>query len=173
MNLMLTWSNICFNFYPNTEEMSIISIITVNGKTPQELYEFMLNLDKKKYLDWHKDHKDFKIIKQEPAIVGSIFYFEEYVGKTKVNYDWEIASLKPNEKIILKAKYFYDITLELIFTESGKNNTVVTHNLKFGSGNGFSDYFVKKIFLTETFRKVMQKHAEEEFKALEIKIEPK
>lgn len=171
-SLLVKWANFCFNFFSTVEGMSVVVVVTVNGKSPQELYEFMLNLDREKYLDWHKDHKDFKIVKHDPQIIGSIFYFEEFIGKKKINYNWKIISLKQNEKMILKAEHFYDVTLELTFTKSNEN-TIVTHALRFGLGNHFLDFFVRKMFLTDTFRKNMQQHAEEEFKTLEHLIKNK
>jgi hypothetical protein len=147
--------------------------IEVLGKTPTQLYDFMFSLDKKTYIAWHPlEHKDFMVLKETKNIVGSLFRFHEQIDNMTVKYTWEVAKITPNQKIVMKAKYFIPLFLILQFEET-PNGTMVIHTLHIGFKNqfsGFIDWFITRFIFTKNRQNASDRHAYEEFKNLEILI---
>jgi hypothetical protein len=143
--------------------------ILVLGKLPNDIFDYMLNLDKEKYLKWHeKDHLDYKLVKQTTDTLGSIFYFDENIGgKLRTNYNWELVELETNKKLRMKAQYFIPIYLLLTFDKQ-TNGTLVTHELKIGyKKNKALNWLIKKIKFGSKNKILVHEHAIEEFKNLE------
>ncbi len=58
--------------------IQIITRIIVKGKTPQQIFDWMSNLNQERCVQWHPNaHKDFKWIRKTKEFVGSIIYFDE------------------------------------------------------------------------------------------------
>ncbi len=154
----------------NTNAMTNqVTKIEVLGKTPSQIYDFMLNIDKEKYLAWHPEHRDFKIIKQTKDTVGSLFFFHEQIDNLKVKYRWEVTKIDKNHKIVMKAQYFIPIYLVLTLDKTPKG-TLVTHDLQIGYRQkitGLIDWFIRNLIFTKNKRHSQDRHAIEEFKNLE------
>lgn len=146
--------------------MESITEITIRGKSPKEIYDFMFSLTQKKYILWHPEHQEFKVIKTTAEITGSIFYFKEIINGFKIQYNWEVVQVMKNHKILMRAKYFYPISLELVL-RAENNNTIVKHILKIGKKTGFISKIISRYFFTEKVEKDLQRHAIEEFTNLE------
>jgi hypothetical protein len=141
--------------------------IEILNKNPNQIYAFMFGLNKEIYTGWHPEHLDFKIIKQTPDTLGSIFYFHEKLDNLKIKYNWEVTLLEPNHKIVMTAKYFIPIHLILIFDKTEKG-TLVTHDLQIGTEKeGILDWFISKFIFTKRKKQSQDRHAVEEFKNLE------
>lgn len=141
------------------------SVIIVHSKSPKQIYDFMFSLTQEKYLQWHPEHKEFKIVKVTPDTIGSIFYFDEVIDGFKVDFNWKVIAIESDKKILMKtSKYGVTIIFELLLKEEG-GNTQVTHNLKIG--NRLTKGIVKKFFFTEKVIKDIDRHAKEEFTNLE------
>lgn len=143
--------------------------IEVLGKKSSQIYDFMFDLDKAKYISWHpKEHKDFKIIKETKDILGSVFLFHEKMDNLTVKYKWEVIELIKNHKIVMKAQYFIPIYLILIFDET-QNGTLVTHDLQIGNKqkSRVFDFFMGNFIFTKSKQQSLTRHANEEFKNLE------
>jgi hypothetical protein len=147
--------------------------IIVNGILPYKIYDFMLTLDKEKFIQWHpKDHIDFKVIKQSEIIKGNIFYFHELIGgKFKLENKWEIIDFKKDEMLLMKAQIIIPVFLKLTFHQEN-NNTVVTHQLQLGfKGLTFiNDWIAKKSFSVDR-QQASDLHAKQEFKNLELLLQ--
>jgi hypothetical protein len=143
--------------------------ILVNGILPNKIYEFMLNLDKEKFIQWHPiDHIDFQLIKQSTKIKGNIFYFHELIGgKFKLENKWEIIDFIKDEMLLMKAKIIIPVFLKLTFHQES-NNTVVTHQLLLGfKGLSFINNLIAKKSLSVDRQQASDLHAKQEFKNLE------
>ena len=142
-----------------------ITEIIVHGISPKQIYDFMFSLTNEKYLQWHREHKEFKVIKETKDTIGSVFYFNEVINDFKIDYDWKVVSVERNKKIIMKAsKYLIPIYLEITLKEEG-NNTQVKHHLK--TGNCVTYWIIKKYFFTEERSRDLDRHVKEEFTNLE------
>ena len=151
---------------------NFITKVEVLGKSPSQIYGFMFGLNKQKYLAWHEEHKDFKIVGQTKDTLGSVFFFHERMDKLTVKYKWKVTSIVPNHKIVMKAEYFIPIYLTLIFDKT-LNGTLVTHDLQVGTNpnSKILDWFVGTFILTKSKQKSQDRHAIEEFKNLEKLIQ--
>ena len=151
--------------------INIVTRIFVKKKTSEQIYSWLLNLDHEKYIQWHPTaHKDYRRVYINKNITGSIFYFDEYIGKLHINYEWSITRIKQNKFIITKAKSFYPIYLIISF-EDMFGGTEVTHDLRIGfKFLGFEkiiDLFANSFLLTSRERQAINQHAKEEFTNLE------
>jgi len=58
--------------------IKIITKIIIKGKSPQQIFDFIWNLNQERYIQMEPTaHKDVKLIKETENRVGSIFYFDE------------------------------------------------------------------------------------------------
>lgn len=151
--------------------ITIVTKIFVNKKTPEQIYNWLLNLDYERYIQWHPTaHKDFKRIYINKNITGSIFYFDEFIGKLRVNYKWEIIKTKQNKLIFTKAKSVFPIYL-LISLDNMFGGTEVTHDLRIGFKfigiANLVDLFANSFILTFREKQAIHQHAKEEFTNLE------
>ncbi len=148
---------------------NLITKIEILGKKPSQISDFMLSLNKEKYLNWHPEHKDFAIIKQTENILGTVFYFHEKMDKLTVKYKWEVVEFTQNHKVVMKAKYFIPVYLILTFDDT-ENGTLVTHDLQLGYKKkitGLVDWIIKTFVFTKSKEFSNERHAIEEFKNLE------
>ncbi len=155
-----------FSFIENGKcQVESVTEITVHNKSPKQIYDFMFSLTQEKYLLWHPEHKEFKLLKSTPDTIGSVFYFNEVINGFKIDYKWKVVAIEKNKKILMKArKYSVRVLFEITFKEEG-NDTKVRHYLKIG--NSLTSWIVKKYFFTETVIKNLDRHVKEEFKNLE------
>lgn len=145
-------------------QVESITEVTVLNITPKQIYDFMFSLTQEKYLKWHPEHREFRIVALTPEIVGSIFYFNDDINGSTVENSWKVISLETNKKIVMKAsQYGVSLIIEIILKEVG-SNTQVTHYLKIGKG---MTNWIVKLFFTEKMIKDLHKHVEEEYKNLE------
>jgi hypothetical protein len=155
--------------------IQIITKIIVEGKSPQQIFDWMRTLNQEKYHQWHPvAHKDFKRIKETENLIGSVIYFDEIFEGIRVREKWEIIEVKRNLPISfevgMKAKTFYPMYLYLSGKKTNKD-TEITHTLFVGfSFKGLEkifDWFVKNFILSEKKIKALERHVIEEFKNLE------
>jgi hypothetical protein len=161
---------ITLNLHAMTNHITKIEVL---GKKPQQIYEFMFGLNKEKYIRWHPEHKDFRIVKETKDTLGSVFFFHEKMDKLTVKYNWEVVELATNHKIVMKAQYFIPLYLILTFDET-PNGTLVTHELQIGFKKkitGLTDWFLLKFIFTQGKQQSNHRHANEEFKNLENLIQ--
>lgn len=154
--------------------IQIITKIIVKGKSPQQIFDWLHNLNQERYLQWHPAHKDYRLIRETKNLTGSIIYFDETFGGRRVNYKWELIKVKRNLPVLvedkMKAKTLYPVYWHLS-GEKINNDTKIIHKLMIGfSFKGLEkifDWFVRKFIFTERRIKTLERHATEEFKNLE------
>lgn len=138
-------------------------------KTADEIYSFLISLDKTKYCDWHSCHKDFRQIKKTEEIKGSVFFLHEVVDGVEVKFKWTVIECKKNRLIKMKANSLYPIYLSL---EMKQNNskTIINQEISLGFENKIGkiiDFFISSTFFSKRVRKSQRLHAIEEYKKLE------
>ena len=78
----------------------------------------------------------------------------------KIDFKWEVIEIEKDKRILMKAKYFIPITLELTLKEENKN-TVVKHHLKIGYNGkraGISERIIRKYYFTDKVIKDLDRH---------------
>jgi hypothetical protein len=87
------------------ESMSIEESIEINA-SPEEVLDFLYNLEDN-YVDWHpKDHVVFKWASGLPLELGSKFYAEEYAMGEIKRYSGSIIEVVQNRKIVFVGMLF-------------------------------------------------------------------
>ena len=150
----------------------ITTKIEIKGKTPEQIYNWILNLDDEKYKKWHPAHKAQKTIKRTLNEMGSIVYLDEQFNQFRLKLTGKLVEVKPNRFLFHKWKSLISGYLSLAF-ESTNTGTRVTHEVGVGYKGLLGkiiDWLLKKFYLTKAFEEALEKHAEEEFKNLEVLI---
>lgn len=151
--------------------MTFTTTVEVAGKTPEQIYDWILNLDNEKYKQWHPGHKEWKTIKRTSNEIGSIVYLDERFDHIRLKFTGEVIEAKLNSFLLYKLKSPIPIPgyLSLSFKPT-KTGTKVIHEVGVGYEGLFGkivDWFLRKFYLTRSFEKALEKHANEEFKNLE------
>ena len=144
--------------------------IEISGNHAQAIYQFMLDLNKEKYLKWSNAHIDYKVVEQTPNFVGSKIFFDENIEGLHLNSVWEITKIIENQRIELKSKKMgVPIYLNLNFEDKG-DKTVINHNVMGGykSINPIN-WIIRNFIFTKRKMKAETKHAIEEFTYFERK----
>ncbi|MCL0056730.1 hypothetical protein M1N50_00180 [Dehalococcoidia bacterium] len=149
--------------------------IIVKGKSPQQVLDFIWNLNQERYIQMEPTaHKDYKIIKETENRVASIFYFDETLEGFRIRNKLKVVEFKDNLPTSFQAKMKVKTLYPIHFSLSAKKingDAEITHMLEIGfSFKGLEkifDWFVGKFILTERLREVIDQHAIKEFKNLE------
>ena len=144
--------------------------IEISGNHAEEIYQFMLDLNKEKYLKWSKAHIDYKVVEQTPNFVGSKIFFDENIEGLHLNSVWEVTKIIENQRIELQSKKLgVPIYLNLNF-EDKEDKTIINHDVIGGykSANPIN-WFIKTFVFTKRKMKAETKHAIEEFTYFERK----
>lgn len=62
----------------------ITTKIEIKGKTPEQIYNWILNFDDEKYKKWQPAHKVWRTIKRTPNEMGSIVYLDEQFNQFRL-----------------------------------------------------------------------------------------
>jgi len=155
--------------FKDEEMITLTEKIEIKGKTPEQIYKWLIDLDNEKYQKWHPAHKEWRVIQQTPRITGSVVYFDEQLNHFRLRFTGKLIELKPNKHLLYKLKSPVPGRLSLNF-EATKTGTKVIHELRVGYPGGLgkiTDWLLRKLYLTKEFEGALSKHAQEEFKNLE------
>lgn len=149
--------------------ITFTTTVEVNGKSPDQIYDWILNLDNDKYKRWHPAHKEWKTIKRTPNEIGSIVYLDEQFNHFRLKLTGELVEVKPNRFLLYKYKSLIPGYLSLAF-ESTNRGTRVIHKTGIGCKGLLGkiiDWTLRKLYFTRAFEEALEKHAKEEFRNLE------
>ena len=99
----------------------ITTKIEIKGKTPEQIYNWILNLDDEKYKKWHHTYKAWKTIKRTPNEMGSIVYLDEQFNQFRLKHTGKLVEVKPNRFLFYKWKSLISGYISLAFEST---NTV-------------------------------------------------
>jgi len=94
--------------------------IEIEGKTPEQIYKWLIDLDNEKYKKWHPAHKEWRIIRQTPHKIGSTVYFDEQFNNFRLRLTGKLIELKPNKYLLCKLKSPVPGHLSLTFEATKK-----------------------------------------------------
>jgi len=143
----------------------------IKRKTPEELYNLFLNLTPMQHRQMHPGHhKEWKLIKQTPSGVGSVFYGHEEFEKYTLKGTTVVVEARPYELIMYKSKQkLIPVYMYFSFELTNVGARLIS-SVKIGYTGRLGkllDWFVKKFYVTDQFLKAHKKHVDEEFKYLE------
>ena len=156
-------------------KVELTSRITVKGVSPDQIYQFVLNLDDERYRQWHPGHHlEFRTVhRPNGETVGTVYYFKERFEDGRVlATQVKVLQAVPGERLVQRSispwwKRF-DIIIGL---QSIPEGTLVTHQIVAGSDLPFVgrlfNLILRRLFLNESNIKAIHNHANEEFTNLE------
>ncbi len=138
--------------------------------TPENIWDFFINLEKN-YRSWHpEDHVVFKWTKGKPMELGSHFYAEEIMGGKVVKIKGFACEAVPNRKIFFKYSFPFSILApgngSLIETDG--SSSVFTAISYIRAGNLLSKLSKKEM---EKSIDIHKKHVREEGENLKAILE--
>ncbi|HBK71796.1 MAG TPA: hypothetical protein DDZ39_09110 [Flavobacteriaceae bacterium] len=145
--------------------MKIITKINIGQTTPTKMFAFLLNLNKKKYLEWHKDHLDFKWISKTEKIVKSKIFLKEKISFFTVSDIWEVVAYKPNSQIKFKSTTYNDRFFSLHF-EKNKNVTFIIQTIEIQQNN--KKWYIEYNPFIFLFSILYKKHTFQEYSKLNL-----
>ena len=156
-------------------KVEFISRIPVKGVSPDQIYQFLLDLDDEGYRQWHPGHHlEWRVVhRPKDQTVGTIYYFKERFEDGQVlGGQLKVVEAIPGERLVQRSISPrwkpYDIIIGL---QSIPEGTLVTHQIVAGSGLPFLgrlfNLTMRSLFLKERNIEAVHHHANEEFTNLE------
>ncbi len=138
--------------------------------TPEDIWDFFVNLEKN-YKSWHpEDHVVFKWTKGKPMELGSHFYAEEIMGGKLFKIKGFAYEVVPHRKIFFKYSFpfFFFFFCNGSLIETNGSSSVFTAISYIRAGNFFSKLFKKEMMKNID---IHEKHVREEGENLKAILE--
>lgn len=145
------------------------TVVDVQSGQSGEFYTFMLNCTNDQYQAWWPGtHLAWHTIVDRPRKIGSVVYFDEYVGKRRLKFEAIITELVPDQKIVWQLKKWVPLPAWIILEfKDSLNRIEITHTLSIGfQGFGRLLDLVLRLFFTPGYAKDLDEHARTEFPRL-------
>ena len=148
--------------------ISLTSTVPVTGVTAEQISDFMLNCNDDKYSRWWPGtHFQFHAVRSVPGHVGSLVYFDEYVGKRRLRM-YAVVEEAEADRIVWRVRKLVNLPSRLIMEiDETDDGVVVTHRLEVGF-EGIGSLFdpILRLYLNDEFEKALDEHAHTEFPML-------
>jgi hypothetical protein len=155
--------------------ITIQSIVDVENITAQKLLDFMLYCTDADYQKWWPGtHLQFHTVRGEPGKVGSLVYFDEFVGRRRLKFHGVIREVKPGRKVTWQMQAGFDLPAWLsIELEEKPQGVHLIHTLAAGfDGPGRVLDPLLRLYLSPTFARELDEHAHTEFPRLGEMLRP-
>lgn len=150
--------------------IKIIAKAEIMNYKAEDAVTFFINCTDQQYAAWWQDtHMQFHTIKRTKSVIGSIVYFDEYVGSRRLKFQSLITHYDSRgivEYQMIKFGVKLPGWLHLEFTQKRADVSVI-HTLKIGFSGWLSilDCIIR-LFIPKTFINDLEQHAKEEFNRL-------
>lgn len=150
--------------------MKIITEAEIKHAKAINAIAFFINCTDEQYAAWWPGaHIGFHTLKQTPDVVGSLVFFDEYVGVRRLKFQSRITQYDPRgvvEYQMIRWGIRLPGWLNLEFRQEGAR-VAVTHTLKIGFVGWLSvlDCIIRP-FIPKKFINDLEQHAQEEFSRL-------
>jgi len=145
------------------------TVVDVQAGQRDGFYTFMMNCTNAQYQAWWPGtHLAWHTLTDSPGKLGSVVYFDEYVGKRRLKFEAIVTEIVPDQKIVwqLKKRIPLPAWIILEFADS-PNGIKVTHTLAIGF-QGFGRLLdpVLRLYFTPSYANDLEQHARTEFPKL-------
>jgi uncharacterized protein YndB with AHSA1/START domain len=156
-------------------KVEFVSSIQVKGISPDQIYQFLIDLDDERYRQWHPGHHlQWRVVHQpKDETVGSVYYFKERFEDGQVlGGQLKVIEATPGERLVQRSISPWWKPFDIITgLQSIPEGTLVTHQIVAGSdlpllGRLFN-LIMRRLFLKERNIEAVHHHANEEFTNLE------
>ena len=145
------------------------TVVEVQAGSCHEFYTFMLNCNDDQYQAWWPGtHLTWHTIIDRPGKIGSVIYFDEFVGKRRLKFEAVVKEIVPDQKIVWQLKKWIPLPAWLILEFADSPNGIkVTHTLAIGfQGIGRALDPVLRLYFTPGYAEDLDEHARTEFPKL-------
>jgi hypothetical protein len=145
------------------------TVVDVLAGQSNEFYTFMLNCTDDQYQAWWPGtHLAWHTHTDRPGKIGSVVYFDEYVGKRRLKFEAIITEIVKDQKIVWQLEKWVPLPAWLILEFADSPNGIkVTHTLAIGfQGIGRLLDPVLRLYFTPGYAKDLDEHARTEFPRL-------
>jgi uncharacterized protein YndB with AHSA1/START domain len=156
-------------------KIELTSRIGVKGVSPEQVYQFMINLDDERYRQWHPEHHlEWKVLhRPKDETVGSVYYFKERFEDGQVlGARIKVVEAIPGQRLVQRSVSPWWKSFDIVTSfESTPEGTLVTHQIVAGSDlplvGRFFNLILIPLFLPQRHIQAIHNHANEEFTNLE------
>lgn len=145
--------------------ISFSTTVYIENKGPHEIYNWWLNLDNRKYIQWHKEHLFWEWSKEKSSCgtLGSKLRFGEIINNRIILFRGKVSGLKENRFIEFTHDY---MPVKVHFNiEPYGEGSYFHYNLSIGFSGAFGnllDIFLRIGFPRKHFGEALLKHVHEE-----------
>ncbi len=141
----------------------------VEGITGKQVTDFLINCtdsDHRRW--WGGTHLEFHTIKRTADIIGSLVYFDEYVGKHRLKFKGRIMEYAAGKRIEYRMVKGLSLPAWLVLESQDRPGGVdIVHTVKAGyQGMGRILDPLIRLYLSDAFEKALNEHAHAEFSRL-------
>lgn len=143
-----------------------VTTVRVKGISGRDISNFLLNCTDAAYRKWWPGtHLTFHTVKRLPNDIGSLVYFDEYVGGRRLKSKGIVVRNIPGREIVWQMKKLVKLPVRLALTfEDNQGGVKIVHSLAVGfNGTGKVLDPLLKLYFTDDFKKQLEEHARMEF----------
>ncbi|MED4461086.1 hypothetical protein [Metabacillus fastidiosus] len=129
-----------------------------------EIINWFLEMDEEQYMNWHKDHKAFRLVNETKG-VGRTCYSEEYLGSFLLKATYKLTVLFENRFLIFELGFPFSLLKGTCHfkLEEQADGTVMTALITLGGKFDLFDPFIQKIMNKFLFKdESLLSHTKEE-----------
>jgi len=143
--------------------------VFVKGITGKRVTDFFINCTDSDYQRWWEGtHLEFHTINRTTDGIGSLVYFDEYVGKHRLKFKGRITDHAAGKRIEYRMVRGLSLPARLVIEFQDRPYGVdIVHTVKAGyQGMGKILDPLIRLYLSDAFEKALNKHADTEFSKL-------
>jgi hypothetical protein len=143
--------------------------VLVKGITGKRVTDFFINCTDPDYQRWWEGtHLQFHTINRTEDVVGSLVYFDEYVGKHRLKFKGRITGYVAGKRIEYRMVRGLSLPAWLVLEfQDCPDGTDIVHTVKAGyRGMGKILDPLIRLYLSDEFEKALNKHADTDFSKL-------
>jgi len=143
--------------------------VLVKGITGKRVTDFFINCTDPDYQRWWEGtHLQFHTINRTEDVIGSLVYFDEYVGRHRLKFKGRITDYAPGKRIEYRMVRGLSLPAWLVLEfQDRPDGTDIVHTVKAGyQGIGKVLDPLIRLYLSDAFEEALNKHADTEFSRL-------
>jgi hypothetical protein len=143
--------------------------ISARGVTAKQVSDFFVNCTDSHYQRWWEGtHLQFHTLERTEDVIGSLVYFDEYVGRHRLKFKARITDYAAGKHIEYRLARVLTLPAWLVLEfEDRPDGASIVHTVKVGyQGVGRILDPAIRLYLSDAFEKALNEHADMEFSRL-------
>jgi len=143
--------------------------VTARGVTAKQVSDFFINCTDSDYQRWWEGtHLLFHTLERTEDVIGSLVYFDEYVGRHRLKFKGRITDYVADTRIEYRLARVLTLPAWLVLEFEDRSDGVgIVHTIRAGyQGIGRILDPLIRLYLSDAFEKALNEHADTEFSRL-------